>query len=198
MPEPTPEQPRLIGDRISVVGVSSTGKSTLAHQLATLISGDFVELDALFWLPEWHESTTEDFRAKVTAALDAAPRWAVAGNYNSKGIPDIVLSRADTWIWLDLPLRTSFPRLLRRTYRRWRDNELLWDTNRENPWDHLKLWSNDSLPGYVLRNYRRTRRLQSRRFADPRWQHLTRHHFRSPSEVTQFLDQVEREIATDA
>lgn len=184
----------LIGERISVVGVSSTGKSTLAEHLADRIGGTFVELDALFWLPHWQESEPADFQAKVTAALEAADRWVVAGNYNSRGIPDVVLPRADTLIWIDLPLRTTMPRLIRRTWRRWRNRELLWGTNREVITDHLKLWSNDSLVGYSLRHNRETRRRQAARFADPRWQHLRRHRLRSPSEVARFLDQVEREV----
>jgi adenylate kinase family enzyme len=192
--EGAPNTP-LIGERISVVGVSSTGKSTLAEQLADLVGGAFVELDALFWLPQRQESTAEDFQAKVTSALDVADRWAVAGTYTSRGIPDIVLPRADTLIWLDLPLRTTMPRLIRRTWRRWRDNELLWGTNRERITEHLKLWSNDSLVGYSLRHNRETRRRQAARFADPRWQHLKRHRLRSAAEVRQFLSRVEREAA---
>jgi len=184
----------LIGERILVVGVSSTGKSTLAEHLADLVGGAFVELDALFWLPQWREPRTEDFQTKVIAALDGADRWAVAGNYNSRGIPDIVLPRADTLIWIDLPLRTTMPRLIRRTWRRWRNRELLWGTNREVITEHLKVWSNDSLVGYSLRHNRETRRRQTARFADPRWRHLRRHRLRSPSEVTRFLDQVEREV----
>lgn len=194
-PNPGSDPPRLIGERISVVGTSSNGKSTLAAQLAELIDGTYVELDALHWLPEWQETPAEEFQAKVIAALDAAPRWAVAGNYNGKGIPDIVLPRADTWIWLDLGFRTSFSRMLKRTWRRYRDQELLWGTNRENFWEHFKLWSNDSLPGFILRNYRASQRRQAARFAAPTYPHLKRHHLRSPAEVTRFLEQVESEVA---
>ena len=184
----------LVGERISVVGISSTGKSTLAEHLAKLVDGAFVELDALFWLPGWQEFATENFQAKMTDALDAALRWSAAGNYNSQGIPDIILPRADTLIWLDLPIRTTMPRLIRRTWNRWRDCELLWSTNRESVTDHLKIWSDDSLVGYSLRHNREARRRQSARFAVPRWQHLQRHHLRSASEVARFLDQVEREV----
>ena len=198
MPAPAFDESRLIGERIVVIGTSSTGKSTLAQHLAKLIDGAYIELDALFWLPEWQESTPDDFRAKVRAAVDASPRWAVSGNYFSKGIPDITWAEGDTVIWLDLPFRTSFPRLLRRTYKRWRDDELLWGTNRERIWDHFKLWSNDSLPGFVLRNYRTSRTKFLTQLADPRYHHLKRHHLRSPAEVTQFLDQVQQERATDA
>ena len=197
MPEPAPEPSPLIGERISVIGTSSTGKSTLGEHLANLIDGVHIELDALFWLPEWQESTHEDFQAKVRAATTASPRWAVSGNYFSKGIPEITWAEGDTIIWLDLPFRTLFPRLLRRTWLRWRDDELLWGTNRENPWDHLKLWSNDSLPGYVLRNHRRGRKRFADMFADPRWSHLQRHQLRTPAEVARFLEQVEAQHASN-
>jgi hypothetical protein len=195
MPEHDPNAPPAIGERISIIGTSSTGKCTIARHLATLIGGTHIELDALFWLPDWQESSTEDFQAKVRAATTASPRWTVSGNYFSHGILEIIWANGDTVIWLDLPLRSSFPRLLHRIWRRWRDDELLWGTSRENIWNHFKLWSNDSLPGYVLRNHRRGRHHHAAIFHDPHWQHLRRHRLRSPSEVTRFLDQVEREAA---
>ena len=40
----------LIGERISVIGGSCSGKSTFAEHLAGLIDGTYVELDALYWL----------------------------------------------------------------------------------------------------------------------------------------------------
>jgi adenylate kinase family enzyme len=192
MPDHSNTGTPLIGTRISVIGISSTGKTTLARHLATLIDGARIELDALYWLPEWQAPTTEDFQATVAAAVDAAPRWVISGNYLSHGIPEITWARGDTLIWLDLPLRTILPRLLRRAWRRWRDYELLqlqWGTATESLGQHL------SLLGDVVRHHRRDRRHHAERFADPRWSHLQRHHLRSPSEVARFLDHVEAQLA---
>jgi len=51
-------------------------RETLAERLDL----PFVELDALFWLPDWVESDDGTFGAKVTEAT-AGEGWVVAGNY---------------------------------------------------------------------------------------------------------------------
>ena len=66
--------------RVIVVGTTSSGKSTLAKDLAERLSLDFIELDALYWEPNWQEAEDEVFRARVDTAAQSE-RWAVAGNY---------------------------------------------------------------------------------------------------------------------
>ena len=91
-----------------------------------------VELDALFHRPNWEPTPTEEFRAKVDNSLDTDDgAWVCVGNYTSQ-VGDIVLSRADTIVWLRLPFRSTFWRLLKRTVRRAWSRELLWGTNRES------------------------------------------------------------------
>jgi adenylate kinase family enzyme len=41
----------------------------------------------------------------------------------------VVLDQADVILWLDLPFRMTFPRVLRRTLRRLQTRESLWSTN---------------------------------------------------------------------
>lgn len=40
-------------DRVVVVGSTSSGKSNLAVTLSELLEASFIELDALFWQPNW-------------------------------------------------------------------------------------------------------------------------------------------------
>ena len=53
--------------RIVVVGATGCGKSMLAERLAQKFNLDFIELDALYWKPDWVDSTREEFREKVGA-----------------------------------------------------------------------------------------------------------------------------------
>jgi adenylate kinase family enzyme len=102
--------------RVSVVGVSGSGKSTFGRRLAERIEAPYVELDALHHGAGWTEATADELRASV-APLVAGERWVIDGNYRGK-LGDLVVVRADTVVWLDLPVRVWLPRLAHRKNRR--------------------------------------------------------------------------------
>ena len=103
---------------------------------------------------------------------------------------------ADPLIWLDMPLRTVLPRVIGRSWRRWRDDELLWGTQKEQFWRHLKLWdTEESLISFAIRYHRPKQRQHAAQLADPRWAHLHKFRPRSPKAVAAFLDRVEGERA---
>ena len=79
----------------------------------------------------------------------------IDGTYERK-LGDLVLVGADTVVWLDLPLRVWFPRLLARTLRRIRGREALWNDNTESL--RGAFWGRDSLFGWALRKHFERRR----------------------------------------
>lgn len=58
--------------RFNVVGSSGSGKSMVAKALAASLGLAFFEMDALFWRPNWEESSDEEFLPKLEAALGGA------------------------------------------------------------------------------------------------------------------------------
>jgi len=166
--------------RIVVVGTTSSGKSTLASQLAKKIGADFIELDALHWEPNWVEAPDEVFRMRVEAATHSKA-WVVAGNYHV--VRDIIWPRAEVIIWLDYPFRIVFWRLFMRTIRRSIFQEELWNGNREIFWMHLKLWSEESLFRWLFKTYWRRKREYPMLFALPENAHLKIIHLRHPKET---------------
>lgn len=122
--------------RVSVLGVSGSGKSTTGRALAERLAVPFVELDALNHGPGWTEATDAELRARVRpiVELDA---WVIDGSYRSK-LGTLVAGRADTVVWLDLPVRVWLPRLARRTLLRIVRREELWNGNRERVRDLLE------------------------------------------------------------
>jgi len=150
-----------VPERIAVVGGSGSGKSTVARRLAELHGLPYVELDALHWEPNWTPCPTDEFRARVEAAI-AGSAWVVDGNYYGK-LGDLVVGQAELVVWLDLPLRATLPRLWSRTRRRMREQTELWGGNREN-WREA-LFSRESLFVYALRTNRGRRRRYEERFA---------------------------------
>jgi adenylate kinase family enzyme len=137
--------------RILIFGATGSGKTTLSRRLGEALGLNVIELDALFWQPGWIETPTEEFAAKALAAMQAATDgWVCDGNYSR--IRDRLLPLADTVIWLRLPWRVSYWRMLRRTIARYRRRELLWGTNRES----LRglLLSRDSLLWWGIHHHR--------------------------------------------
>ncbi len=118
-------------DRVWIVGGPGCGKSTLARELAERRGIEPVTLDAFFWGPDWTPVPTKEFLARVDGEL-AADRWIVDGQFAAS--VEAFAHRADCVVWTDPPLRVTWPRLLRRTLRRWIRREELWGGVRETLW----------------------------------------------------------------
>lgn len=175
-----------LGERILVVGASCSGKSTLAQELASRCDLEFVELDALFWEPGWQEPDAEVFGERIRAALQGQ-RWVVAGNYLRHTMP-LTWPQAETVIWLDLPLAQTIWRIGRRSYRRWRQQELLWGTNIERFWPQFKVWDQESsLIAFNVANHRRRKRAMLAAMRDERWRHIRFVRLHSSGDVTRLL-----------
>ncbi len=145
-----------VARRVTIIGASGAGKSTLGAALASELGVPWIELDALHHGPNWAEPPVAVFRARVQAALDAAPGgWVVDGNYGGK-LGDLVLDAADTIVWLDPPLRVMFPRLWRRTLHRIRHDVELWNGNRETWRDQFA--SRETIFYWAVRSHFRHRR----------------------------------------
>ncbi|MPZ49675.1 MAG: hypothetical protein GEU75_10340 [Dehalococcoidia bacterium] len=126
------ESPPVPGRRIAIRGATGSGKTTLGRRLGETLGLPFIELDALFWNPNWVETPPDEFKAKVAAAIDGCPDgWVCDGNYRGR-LGNLILARADTLIWLHLPWRVSFWRLLKRTASRAWTREPMWAGNTES------------------------------------------------------------------
>lgn len=171
--------------RAVVIGVTSSGKSTLAENIAKRFGHNFIELDALHWEPNWQGAPLEVFRARVEEATQAE-KWIVAGNYHV--VRDLIWPQAEAIIWLDYSLLTVLGQLTRRTFRRWWTQELLWGTNREPLLDHFKLWSQDSLYHWLFRTYWRRKREVPIVLSQPEHLHLRLIRFNNPDETRRWLE----------
>ncbi len=172
-------------NRVVIIGVTSSGKSTLAENLAKRFDLSFIELDALHWEPNWQEAPLEVFRLRVEKEIQAE-KWVVAGNYHI--VRDLIWPQAEAVIWLDYPFLTVLWQLTRRTFTRWRTQELLWGTNREPLLTHFQLWSQDSLYHWLFKTYWRRQREIPMLLSEPENGHLKVIRFRNPTETQKWLE----------
>jgi adenylate kinase family enzyme len=179
----TAQPPIQLGRRIVVWGVTGSGKTTLARQLSGALGVPRIELDALHWNPNWVETPEDEFRRKVQDAVDA-DAWVLDGSY--RRVSDIYLSRADTLIWLHLPWRVSFWRLLQRTVNRaWTGEALYYEGGPQESW-RLSFFDRKSILWWSISTHRTAtrRRRESIATLPP---HIPVYELRSAREVDALL-----------
>ncbi|MDN7246664.1 topology modulation protein [Planococcus shenhongbingii] len=98
--------------KIMVTGVSAgAGKSTFAAELGEKLGLPVHHLDSIYWKPGWIEAEPAEFRA-AQEKVTAGESWIIEGNYSDSF--DIRFAKADTFIYLELPLRVCLYRVLKR------------------------------------------------------------------------------------
>lgn len=178
--------PRLMddgpGERINVVGTTGTGKTTVASAIAARLGLKHIELDRLFWRPNWRQTPDDEFLPMVDEAT-RGDRWVLDGNY-SRTRP-IVWPRADTVVWLDYRFPRVFGQLFWRTIRRAITKEPMWDGCVENL--RVAFFSRESILIWCLKTYWRRRRNYPELFSRPEHGHLRVIRLRGPREAADWL-----------
>jgi adenylate kinase family enzyme len=149
-----------------------------------------VELDAIRHARGWGSTPWDEVRQRVLGLLDAhADGWICEGNYRE--VRDAILPCADTAIWLNLPWRVSFARLLRRTVRRARTRAPVHGP--DGPRESLRrsFLSTQSILWWAVHHHRRTHRSIQRALHEVE-QRIRVYELRTPADVARLLQHAER------
>ena len=174
--------------RIVIVGRTGSGKTTLARELAAALKVPHVELDALYFGPDFSTAPLDVLRERTSAAL-AGDRWVTDGNKSA--VRDLVWPQADTLIWLDYPLGVSLWRLGKRAL--WRTSVLLRAQAAETGAKAglpKQLLSGAKGVLRALRSHMGQRREYPKLFAQPENQHLAVVRLQSPRATSRWLSRV--------
>jgi adenylate kinase family enzyme len=173
--------------RVVVVGTSGSGKTTLARDLAGVHGVAHVELDALYWGPDWTPADPETFAERVDRAV-AGDEWICDGNYSR--VRDLVWKRAGTLVWLNYGFPRVFARAVHRTLRRAITGEELYSGNVESL---RNITDRDWIPWWVIRTFRRRRREIPQLLARPEYAHLEVVELTRPEETRAYLERCRRD-----
>ena len=173
--------------RILVLGRTGSGKTTLARELAAAVDVPHVELDALYFGPQFSTVPLPLLRERTSAAI-AGDRWVTDGNKSA--VRDLVWPRADTVVWLDYPLAVSLWRLGKRAL--WRTSVLRAEAAGTGGKASLPKQLLSAAKGVLtaLRSHAGQRREYPRMFAEPQNQHLAVVRLRSPRATRRWLAHV--------
>lgn len=173
--------------RIVVVGRTGSGKTTLARQLAAALEVPHVELDSLYFGPQFTTAPVALLRERTAAAI-AGDRWVTDGN--KRAVRDLVWPRADTIVWLDYSLGVSIWRLGKRA--RSRTAQLTAEAARTGRRAGLPRQLVAAAKGVLtaLRSHAGQRREYTELFDKPGNQHLAVVRLRSPRATREWLARV--------
>ncbi len=103
--------------RVMVLGQAGAGKSTFARRLGEITGLPVYHMDRVHWQPGWVERDAKEKRCMVER-IHALDEWILEGGFSATYRTRA--ARADTAIWLDLPLGLRSRRIVKRRlqYRR--------------------------------------------------------------------------------
>lgn len=102
--------------RVMIVGGSGSGKSTLARELGRITGLPVYHMDHIHWMPGWKPRSRAQ-RTVMANAVEARDSWIFEGGFSATY--DNRAFRADTLIWLDLPVGLRLWRVTWRLLRYW-------------------------------------------------------------------------------
>lgn len=173
--------------RIVIIGRTGSGKTTLARELAAVLGRPHVELDALYFGPDFSTVPLPILRERTVAAI-AGEYWVTDGNKSA--VRDLVWPRADTIIWLDYSIMVSLWRLGRRALRR--ASVMQAQASKVGMQSGLPRQFFSAAKGVLtaFRSHIGQRREYPKLFARPENQHLAVVRLRSPQDTRHWLARV--------
>ena len=173
-----------MANRILVYGVTGSGKTMLAAQIAECTGLPWHSVDELTWEPGWVAVPLEEQRRRIEK-ICAGDRWILDTAYGQW--IDLPMVRADLIVALDYPRWVSLTRLLRRSVRRVIDKEPVCNGNIETV---ARLFGDESIVRWHFRSFRRKRARIRRWIASTSGPSVLQ--LRSPQRTAQWLETLNR------
>ncbi len=172
--------------KINVVGTSASGKSTLCQELANNLGIPHIEMDKLFWKPNWTKSSDNEFNSKLESVL-SQESWILDGNY-TRTTP-IKWRDVDIVIWTDYSFSRVLFQSVTRTVNRLFKNVELWEET-GNKESIRRLLSRDSIVWWAISSYGKNKRKYSQIMAGNQFPHIEFIRVNSPKEASAVVQEL--------
>jgi adenylate kinase family enzyme len=172
--------------RVVVIGTSCCGKTIFSSRLASILQSPHIELDSLYWGPNWTPKPKYEFTRLVEDAV-SGDYWVIDGNY--RVVRDAIWPRATSVIWLNYGFITVLARALIRTFRRSLFHEQLYSENRETL--ARAFFTRDSILWWVVSTFRQRRLRYQQLRENKRFPQMEWIEFRKSRDAERFLRALE-------
>ncbi|PRY77569.1 adenylate kinase family enzyme [Yoonia maritima] len=164
--------------RVMITGGPGSGKSTLARILGERTGLPIFHMDQIHWMPGWVQRDMDE-RVQMACAVEARETWIFEGGFSATY--DNRASRADTLVWLDLPVMLRFWRVVRRLQRDYGQTrpDMTKDCPEVFQQETFAFWR------WIFSSRRRTRARIQRLIAEH--PHLSVHRLQSRSQVRAYI-----------
>ncbi|MCO5142958.1 MAG: adenylate kinase [Oligoflexia bacterium] len=177
-----------IGRRINVIGSSASGKSTIAQLIAKKLELPYLEMDKLFWEPNWKEPKDEVFFSRLSKAIEGS-EWVLDGNYNRT--LNIKWQRVEAIVWIDYSFFRTFLQAFQRAFIRALHKKELWEGTGNKESFRKSFFSKNSIILYSIKNYKKMRNRYLELKRDKKYEHIRFIQLRNPKEVNKFIQSLE-------
>lgn len=170
--------------RVNVIGTSGSGKSTFSRKLADILRLSYVEMDKVFWRPNWVQPSDETFFADLERVLPEKG-WVLDGNY-TRTIP-VKWRQVDLVIWLDYSFPRTLLRAIRRALHRSWTGEELWEGTGNRETFKKSFFTKESIIWWTITTHGKVRRKYEETIQSDRYPQIEFLRFRHPREADAFL-----------
>jgi adenylate kinase family enzyme len=170
--------------KINVIGTSGSGKSEFSQELADALKIPYIEMDKIFWEPNWQQPSDEKFFKNLEAALNGG-KWVLDGNY-TRTIP-IKWKNVETVVWLDYSFTTTVFQSIKRTVNRCLSKQEIWEGTGNVESFKKSFFSKDSIIWWSIANHSKNRRKYQNYLTNSDYSHIQFVHLKNHKEADSFL-----------
>lgn len=172
--------------KINVIGTSGSGKSTFARALAQKLEIPYIEMDSLFWKPDWKGTPDEELFEKIEQAL-AIPDWVLDGNY--KRTQSIKWREVNIVVWIDYSFGRTLYQALKRAITRASGGQEIWAGTGNRETFRQSFFSRESIILWTLKTFHKNRKNYQQLMASPISERIKFVRIRSHQQAKEFIAQ---------
>ncbi|KPZ57294.1 Shikimate kinase [Pseudoalteromonas sp. P1-13-1a] len=171
-------------NRINVIGTSGSGKSHFSRRLAEKLDVPYIEMDAIFWLPNWEHLETKDFLLELQSLMEQK-KWVLDGNQSKTNT--LKWRYVDTIVWLDYSFFHTFKQILFRSLKRSWSKQEIWEGTGNRESFRRNFLSSKSVILWMLQNYWKTKQKYTKLFVSELADSVKVIRIKSPKQAELFL-----------